>query len=197
MSESPVTMLMLAARSGDAVATRDLWERVYHELRQVASVHMNTERRDHTLQPTALVNETFARLVGDPSLNWATRAQFFYAAGEAMRRILIEHARARGRLKRGGDPAGKPAKRIPLEGVDLLADADEEEILALDAAVRRLEEEEPDVAAVLRLRFFAGLSGDQTASALDMSPRQVDRIWAYARARLYRELGRELGSEQP
>ncbi len=195
MTEPSVTLLMQAAREGDVEAARSLWERVYHELRKLAQVQMSRERRDHTLQATALVNEAFARLVDDASLQWATRGQFFAAAGEAMRRILVEHARGRGRQKRGGDEQGRPAKRLPLDGVDLLVEADDDQILALDSAVRRLEAEEPDVAAIVRLRFFAGLTGEQAAAALEISARQVDRLWAYARARLYREMESPEGAE--
>jgi RNA polymerase sigma factor (TIGR02999 family) len=184
-----ISSLMDAARRGDVHAARTLWDVVYQELRRLAQSQMNNERRDHTLQATALVNEAFARLVNDQNLQWATRGQFFAAAGEAMRRILIEHARARARIKRGGDASGRPAQRLPLDGIDLLAAADDEQIVALDDALQRLEIEEPDVAAVVRLRFFAGLTGDQTAETLGMSARQIDRLWAYARARLYREMG--------
>src|SRR5947207_6515988 len=99
-----------------------------------------------------------------------------------MRQLLIEHARARARLKRGGDDEKKPARRVPLDLADLAEEGDPDEILALDEAVGCLELDDPDVAAVVRLRFFAGLTGDETAAALDLSPRQVDRLWAYARA---------------
>jgi RNA polymerase sigma factor (TIGR02999 family) len=209
MDQSPVTVLMEAARAGDVGAARALWEEVYQELRKMAQVQMLGERRDHTLQATALVNEAFARLVGARGLvdegaaagggsggggmNWASRAQFFFAAGEAMRRVLVEHARARGRLKRGGDGEGRAAVplRLPPDALRLLDEPDDPRILALDEAVRRLESEEPEVAAVVRLRFFAGLSGDQTAAALGVSARQVDRLWAYARARLYRAIEAE------
>ncbi len=188
MSEPTITALMDAARRGDVHAARSLWETVYQELRRLAQSQMNNERRDHTLQATALVNEAFARLVNDPTMQWATRGHFFAAAGEAMRRILIEHARARASLKRGGDSTGRPPTKLPLEGLDLFAAASDEQILALDDALSRLEAEEPDVATVVRLRFFAGLTGDQAAETLGLSSRQVDRIWAYARARLYREM---------
>ena len=149
---------------------------------------MNDERGEHTLQATALVHEAYLRLIGDAPVPWANRAHFFAAAAEAMRRILVEHARARQRVKRGGGPATTP--RRPPNGVLDLADesADPDEILMLDEAIRRLEQEDPEAARVVRLRFFAGLSVDETAEALGVSPSSVDREWAYARARLHRLL---------
>lgn len=162
---------------------------VYEQLRVIAKQRMASERHDHTLQATALVHEAFLKLVGDPGeVKWFGRGAFFKAAAEAMRRILIDHARSRGRVKRGGDGV---AKRVPLSVLDLAADSDTEEILALDDAIRRLDEEDPEVASVVRLRFFAGLTVDDTAAALSISPRQVDRLWAYARAWLFHRLSQE------
>ena len=158
---------------------------VYEQLRALARERMAEERRDHTLQATALVHEAYLRLArgGDP--RFANRAHFFAAAAEAMRRILVEHARARGREKRGGSA---PRESLPLDVVDLAARSDPEEILMLDEALRRLESTDAMAAAVVRLRFFAGLSGDETAAALGASPSTVDRNWIYARAWLRREL---------
>jgi RNA polymerase sigma factor (TIGR02999 family) len=166
--------------------SKDLLPLVYQELRALAGRQMNQERGGHTLQPTALVHEAYLRLVNDRGDPWASRAQFFCAAAEAMRRILIEHARARNRLKRGG-PLTR--RRMPLGVVELATEHDPSEILALDEAVRRLEEQSPDLAAVVRLRFFAGLSVKETAHALNISPRTVKRDWSYARAWLFRVLG--------
>jgi len=161
---------------------------VYEQLRAIAQERMNGERRGHTLQATALVHEAFIRLGGkvDPSER-GTR-YFFAAAGEAMRRILVEHARARARIKRGGaEEATVPAdgETLSLIGVGSteLAEAD---ILRLDAALVRLEQEDADAAQIVRLRFFAGLSGDEAARSLGVSPSTVDRDWAFARARLFR-----------
>jgi RNA polymerase sigma factor (TIGR02999 family) len=147
---------------------------------------MSAERPNHTLQATGLVNEVFLRLQSGGQLQFSHRGQFFLAAAEAMRRILIEHARARGKLKRGGG-----RKRVLLNVMDLAADEQIPEILALDEALQRLEQSNPDVAAVVRLRFFAGLSVEETADALGVSPRTVKREWTYARAILHRTLREE------
>jgi RNA polymerase sigma factor (TIGR02999 family) len=154
---------------------------VYDELRALARHRMAQENVGHTLQATALVHEVFVRLSG--SARFSNRAHFFHAAAEAMRRILVEHARARGRIKRGGE-----ARRTPLNVLDLAATGDSEQILAFDDAIERLEKESPVAAAVVRLRFFAGLSVEETAESLGVSPRSVNREWTYARAWLYRVL---------
>ena len=160
---------------------------VYQQLRAIAHQRMAGERKDHTLQATALVHEAYLKLVGEGQpMNWSGRAAFFMAAAEAMRRILIDHARTRGREKRGG--GSEKRVRVPLSVVDLAIDAESEEILALDQAICRLESEDAEVAQVVRLRFFAGLSVDDTAAALNTSPRSVDRMWAYARAWLYQAM---------
>lgn len=191
---------MQKAGAGDKQSAEALLPLVYDQLRKVAQERMNHERRDHTLEATALVHEAYARLVGPGgeggggSLDWANRAHFFHAAAEAMRRILIEHARARGRVKRGGggggvgEEAGKPAKRVPLNVLDLAAVEDADEIVAVDDAIRRLESADPTAGAVVRLRFYAGLSVEDTAKALNVSERTVMREWAYAKAILFREL---------
>ncbi len=184
---SPVTLLLEQAESGDHAAVNDLLPLVYDELRRVAQVQMNDERPGHTLTATALVHEAYLRLLGsEQQLPWANRSHFYFAAGEAMRRILIEHARKRGRVKRGGG-----RRHIPLDVVDLASSENSQEILSFDEAFRRLEEEAVDAAAVVRLRFYAGLSIDETAKALGVSSRTIDRDWAFARAWLYRELGHD------
>jgi len=160
-----------------------LLPRVYQELRAIAGARMAGERKEHTLQATALVHEAYLRLIGGTDLVWADRAQFYQAAAEAMRRILIEHARRRGREKRGGD-----RQRLPMSILDLAAAEDSAEILAVEEAIRRLEGEDNEAGAVVRLRFFAGLSVEETARALGSSPRTVAREWAYARARLFQFL---------
>lgn len=160
-----------------------LVEAVYQQLRAIAQQRMQEENTGHTLQATALVHEVFLRIGQDRRIPFENEAHFYAAAAEAMRRVLIDHARVRSTDKRGGS-----FKRAPLSVVDLAEATDPTQVLALDDALSRLEQEEPETAAVVRLRFFAGLSGDQTAAALGISPRQVDRVWAYARAWLAREL---------
>jgi RNA polymerase sigma factor (TIGR02999 family) len=160
-----------------------LLDAVYKQLRAIAQQRMQAEGPGHTLQATALVHEAFLRISQDRQVPFQSRAHFFAAAAEAMRRILIDHARAKGAVKRGGG-----LQRAPLSVVDLAIGCDHSEILALDEALARLEQAEPEVAMVVRLRFFAGLSGDDTAEALGMSARQVDRVWSYARAWLLREM---------
>ena len=157
---------------------------VYAQLRAIAQNQMKGERRGHTLSATALVNEAYLRLAPD-GVKPQDKAAFYLAAAGAMRRILIDHARARGADKRGGSWQRLGA----VEGVaDLATGANPEDFLALDEAVLRLEREDPGAAAVVRLRFYAGLSGDQAAEVLGISARQVDREWAFARAFLMKEL---------
>jgi RNA polymerase sigma factor (TIGR02999 family) len=166
-----VTRLLDAAKHDSAA----LLPLVYEELRKLAASRMNSERSDHTLQATALVHEAFLRVIGDKDPSWSSR--------EAMRRILIEHARARLGPKRGGG-----GKKLPLDVVDLATTDDPEQILALDDAISRLEKQDPDAMRVVQLRFYAGLSVEETASALGISERTVKREWAFARAFLVREL---------
>jgi RNA polymerase sigma factor (TIGR02999 family) len=171
-----VTRLMGEAAHGRGRAAEELFPLVYDELRKMAGHRMAAERQDHTLEATALVHEAYLRLVGSDDVQWANRAHFYHAAAEAMRRILVEHARAKHRLKRGG---GRHRDLKGLESVaDLVARSDPDEILAVDEAVRRLEVENPEAATVVRLRFYAGLSPEETAKATNLSPRTVYRHWA-------------------
>jgi RNA polymerase sigma factor (TIGR02999 family) len=183
---SAVTQLLRAAADGDEQAPDRLLELVYAHLRAIAQQRMSGERRGHTLQATALVHEAYLRLVGDRQIPWANQAHFYVAAAEAIRRVLLDHARAKGRVKRGGGQ-----KPVALTSIGELAAADGEEILRFDDALQRLEEESSEAAAVVRLRFFSGLSVDQTAAALGLSSATVDRRWAFARAWLYSELNPE------
>jgi RNA polymerase sigma factor (TIGR02999 family) len=162
----------------------DLLPLVYDELRVLARHRMASENSGHTMQATALVHEVYLRLAGPA--RFANRAHFFHAASEAMRRILIEHARSKGRIKRGGQ-----ARRVPLNVLEMAALPDSDQILAFDEAIERLEKETPAAAAVVRLRFYAGLSVEEVAEALGISPRSVNREWTYARAWLFRVLGEE------
>lgn len=178
---------------GDAMPS-GLAQTVYEHLRTIAQNQMNSERPGHTLTATALVHEAYLRLGDDPNVRNGGRGVFFRAAAEAMRRILIEHARARGRIKRGGGVG-----RLPLDAigdvVDLAAAGDDraEHVLAFDEAFGRLVDHEPRVADVVRLRFFAGLTVEQAAEALGISERTVNNDWGYARAWMARELERHDG----
>ncbi len=167
----------------DAQRVERLLPEVYEQLRAAAQQVLSQERTGHTLQATALVHEAYLRLVGDRKVPWASQAHFYVAAAEAMRRVLLDHARARGRQKRGG---GKAPESV--SSVADLADAEPDHIVRFDDAVRRLEAESAEAAMVVRLRFFAGLSVDQTAAAMGVSTSTVDRRWSFARAWLYEEM---------
>ena len=166
----------------------DLLPLLYEQLRAIAQQRMAGERANHTLQATALVNEAYVRLAGTSGreVAWANRAHFYAAAAEAMRRILSEHARARGAVKRGG----RAKNTITDLGnvADLALEKNPEEIMALDQAILRLEGEDARAADVVRLRFFAGLSIEHTALAMGVSERTVKRDWEFARAWLFRTL---------
>ncbi|MHC5028631.1 MAG: sigma-70 family RNA polymerase sigma factor [Planctomycetota bacterium] len=164
-------------------AAAELLPLVYDQLQAIAQQRMRQERAGHTLQATALVHEVYVRLIGDRQASWEGRGHFFRAAADAMRRVLIDHARKRNSQKRGG---GKPS--IPLSVVDLAVENDPAQILAMDEALTRLEAEDPRAAEVVQLRFFAGLSVDETCEAMGLSERTVMREWAFARARLFQFL---------
>ncbi|MGD9790664.1 MAG: sigma-70 family RNA polymerase sigma factor [Phycisphaerales bacterium] len=189
-----VTQLLARAQSGDRQATNELFPVVYDELRQIASGFMANERAGHTLQPTALVNEAYMRLVGPTEVTWENRAHFFGAAARAIRRILTDHARAKGSLKRGGNferqsldtIADTFASREPIPGEDTSVDG--LDLVELDAALTRLDEIDEQKARVVELRFFAGLTSEQTAAALGVSLSTVARDWQFARLWLHREL---------
>jgi RNA polymerase sigma factor (TIGR02999 family) len=162
----------------------DLLPAVYEELKALASYRLARERPDHTLQATALVHEAFVRLA--KSRPFQNKAHFFHAAAEAMRRILIEHARRRMRVKRGGGPA--KLHRLPPSVLDLAQTPDTSEVIAWDEVINQLEKDSPQSAAVVRLRFYAGLSIAETAEALGISERTTTREWTFARAWLYRQI---------
>jgi len=181
-----ITLALHACRH-DRAAADDLIELVYDQLRAIAQARMNQERAGHTLQATALVHEACQKLLGDGAPTWEDRGHFFRAAAEAMRRILIDHARKKKSAKRGGARA-----RVPLSVVDLATDHEPEQILELDEALRQLEREDPKAGDVVQLRFFGGLSVEETARVMGVSERTVAREWAYARARLFELLGPEV-----
>lgn len=180
-----ITVALDACATGDPGATAALFGLVYDALRRLAESRMRHERAGHTLQPTALVHEAYVRLVGNGPIAWNSRAHFFAAAGEAMRRILVERARSRACVKRGGN-GHKAPERAVLSDLTLDVEPDPDVMLALDEALTRLEADDPQAATIVRLRFFTGLSIEEAAEALGVSPRTVDRDWAYARARLHR-----------
>jgi RNA polymerase sigma factor (TIGR02999 family) len=169
-------------------AADELLPLVYDDLRDLARQLMAAERKDHTLQATALVHEAYLRVLGSGHVTWSGRTQFFNIAATAMRRILVEHARSWGRLKHGGG-----FKRVPLAALELARDAQFPELIAIDDAVTRLGECSPSVGAVVRLRFYAGLNQQETAEALGVSERTVRREWTYGRAWLMREMGGRSG----
>lgn len=183
------TQILVRAAGGDARAAGELLPVVYAQLRAAAAKAMAAERRNHTLQATALVHEVYLKLVGARETPWAHRAQFYSAAADAMRQILIDHARGRGRRKRGGGVV-----HCSLDGPLTLAEPESPEsesgidLVALDDAIHRLESQDPRAAKVVRLKFYAGLTAEQIALALDLSERTVKNDWAFARAWLEREL---------
>jgi RNA polymerase sigma factor (TIGR02999 family) len=181
-----VTRILSAVESGDPRAAAELLPLVYEELRKLADARLAQERAGQTLQATALVHEAYLRLVGpegEAGRDWDSRGHFFAAAAEAMRRILIDRARARGAVKRGGS-----AKRLVLDPEMLMLDAVPAELTDLDEALGRLEVEDPQKAALVKLRFFGGLTLKQAAAALGLPATTADRHWAYARAWLYQAL---------
>ena len=181
--DADITSLLVAAADGDSRKTDELLSLVYEQLKAIAQARMAGENPGHTLQATALVHEAFLKMMRKREVPWRNRRHFYVSAAEAMRQILVDHAKAQGRQKRGAS-----RHRAAINVVDLVADQDSSEILALDEALCRLSELNPDAAQVVRLRFYAGLSIDEVAETLEMSPRTVDRRWKYARAWLYQML---------
>jgi RNA polymerase sigma factor (TIGR02999 family) len=175
-SDRDVTGLLQAVEPGEDGAQQKLLERVYDELRQMARARMARERHGHTLQPTALVHEAYLRLVG-AAPRWENRAHFFASAAEAMRRVLVDAARARAARKRGGDHL-----RVSLGDAAASADLTPEELLDLDRALERLAALDPQMARVVMLRYFTGLSVEETGAVLGVSTRTVQRLWTAARA---------------
>jgi RNA polymerase sigma factor (TIGR02999 family) len=183
---SDVTQILQQIESGDPSAAEELLPLVYDELRQLAAARLAQERPGQTLQATALVHEAYLRLVGPPDgerPHWDGRQHFFAAAAEAMRRILIDQARAKGRQKRSGDH-----RRFDIDTIDVATNATPEQLLAIDEALDKLAREDPAIFELVRLRYFAGLSIDQAAAALGISPATAYRHWNYARAWLHGEL---------
>lgn len=186
MSNSPpqdLTQLLEDCSQGDQGAMEKLLPLVYEELRRLASAYLKQERVGHTLQPTALVHEAYLKLVDQRSVQWQNRAHFFAIAAQAMRRILVNHAISRGRLKRGGDRArvslDEPIAVIDEQGIDLVA---------LDESLKRLSDMDERKSRLVELRFFGGLSAEQTAEVLGVSLATVKREWSLAKAWLRRDI---------
>ena len=180
---SDITLVLDAINRGESQASEQLLPLVYSELRNLAAARMFQESAGHTLQPTALVHEAWLRLVGDGNQNWKSRAYFFAAAAEAMRRILVEHARRKARLKHGGGQA-----RLNIEDLDLADSAPDDKILLVDDALEQLERSNPERARVVVMKFFGGMTNHEVANALGIGERSVDRHWVCAKAWLFQNL---------
>ena len=178
-------------RGGDQEALHKLMPLVYDELRRIASRHMKRERVGHTLQTTAVVNEAYLRLVGQREVEWKDRIHFFAVAAQVMRHLLVDHARGRGRVRRG---AG--AHKVSLDEAAIVTEAKGEEVLALDAALTRLAAIDPRKVRIVELRYFSGLTAEETADVLGVSEITVKREWLKATAWLYRELSLGAGDER-
>lgn len=182
---SDVSQILIRLERGDPLAAEELLPLVYAELRQLAARKLSQERAGQTLQPTALVHEAYLRLVGGSADQpWENRGHFFAAAAEAMRRILIDQARRKNSVKHGG---GLVRRELADDAVAVDGD-DRDELLALDDALNQLAQAEPQLARLVELRYFAGLTNDEAALAMGISPRTAKRDWAYARAWLRRQM---------
>ena len=189
-SPNEVTALLLEWGAGDKDAPTRLMPLVYDELRRLARSYLRRERSDHTLQPTALVNEAFLRLIDQTRVNWESRAQFFGLAARVMRNILVDYARERSAHKRGGD-GQKQTVRLSLDETRLKIDERAAELVALDEALQSLSKIDERKSQVVELRFFGGLSVEETATALGISDKTVMRDWQIAKMWLHRELSGE------
>jgi RNA polymerase sigma factor (TIGR02999 family) len=179
-----VTRLLAEISGGNRQAESELIPLVYNELRRIAANLMRQERPNHTLQPTAVVHEAYLRLIRQQAVSWQSKAHFLAVAATLMRRILLDYARARGRQKRGDK-----VPRLPLEQEHLVfSENKSEELIALDRALSRLAEVDPRQSQVVELRYFGGLTVEETAAALGISPKTVKREWSVARAWLRREI---------
>ena len=181
---SDVTRILEAAQQGDSTAADQLLPLVYDELRRLAAHKMANEAAGHTLQPTALVHEAWLRLVGNENQKWDGRAHFFAAAAEAMRRILIDRARRKRAARHGGGQ-----QRVELQEVDLASPTDDDQLLAVNEALDKLAVEHQVEADLVKLRYFVGMTNEEAAEVLGISPRTAKYYWTHARAWLYREIG--------
>ena len=181
-----ITQLLIRWRSGDQAALHELLPQVYDELRRLADYYLHQERPEHTLQPSDLVHETYLRLVNEQAIDWQDRAHFFGIAAVRMRHILVEHARSRQAAKRGGGEY-----RLSLSKANQLAEKRDVNLLALDDALQRLEAMDQQKSRIVELRYFGGLTIEETAEALRVSPATIKRDWSMARAWLRSEISRE------
>ena len=182
-SPGEVTRLLAEVRGGNREAESQLIPLVYNELRRLAQHYMRSERSNHTLQATAVVHEAYLRLVKQRNVTWQNKAHFFAVAASLMRRILCDYARSRGRGKRGGEQ-----KVVPLDEALVFSEEKSEEMIDLDRALTRLAEIDERKSRIVELRFFGGLTVEETAAELGISPETVKRKWHAARAWLYREI---------
>jgi len=183
MDQSDITILLQRAGKGDKSSESELLQLVYSELHRLASAYMRRERKDHTLQPSALVNEAYVKLIGTKDIPWQNRSHFYSTAARVMRNILIDYARTRSAERRGGAPA-----KMELREDLLVVDEQPDRFLVLDEALNRLAAMDERQAQVVELRFFGGLSVEETAAVLSVSEKTVKRDWAVARAWLEAEL---------
>lgn len=190
-AELPVSRILKRVSEGEVRAAEELLPLVYEELRRLAAARMKNEATEHTLQPTALVHEVYLRLLRSEPQTWENRRHFFSAAAEAMRRILIEHARSRDRLKRGGD-----AQREPLVEIAMSPSVDLSEVLAVHEVLEEFERLMPDKAELVKLRYFAGLDEATAAETLGISRPTASRWWTFSRAWLFQKLSERNASDQ-
>lgn len=178
-----ITLMLESVSAGDRLASEQLLPVVYEELRRLAAARMSHEEAGHTLQPTALVHEAWLRLVGGGVQPWQNRAHFFGAAAEAMRRILIERARRKSRLKRGSGQA-----LLDIADLDVATAMPDDKVLMVDEALEELQKEDPEKARIVMLKFFAGLTNEQAAEVLNVNERTVRRQWEFAKAWLFERI---------
>jgi RNA polymerase sigma factor (TIGR02999 family) len=177
---SEITQVLQAIGRGESGASEKLLPLVYNDLRRHAAARMAQEAPGQTLQPTALVHEAWLRIVGDGDRTWENRAHFFGAAAEAMRRILIENARRKSRLKRGANQV-----RLDIDQLELAATTPDEKVLLIDEALERLQAQDPEKARIVVLKFFGGRTNQEVAAIMNVTERTVERHWAYAKAWLF------------
>jgi len=178
---SDITMVLESAARGESMATEELFSLVYEELRRLAAARLAGEAAGHTLQPTALVHEAWLQLVGDGAQTWQNRRHFFGAAAEAMRRILILNARRKSALKRGGGQAP-----VNIEDLEISGATPDDHILLIDEGLSWLEKENPELARIVTLKFFGGLTNEEVAESMGVSLRTANRQWFYAKIKLFR-----------